>query len=165
MFRHQWSHFGRSQFGLLLRYRLVWLLFLVLFLSHSRQIQGYDIDNNLRGYIQKFPDWPPGARTASGTALCRWVQLYRSFVSQSSEFCRLNPLCCFLTSVYCCYCLFRYDSVRKLLDIPWNYCDVFRLSFMTNLWRYKAVDKSSLNKRWKARRLERRKMKGHKKDI
>jgi hypothetical protein len=23
-----------------------------------------------RGCIQKFPDWPPGARTANGTALC-----------------------------------------------------------------------------------------------
>jgi hypothetical protein len=30
------------------------------------------------------------------------------FVSQSSEFCRHNPLCCFLMSVYCCCCLFRY---------------------------------------------------------
>jgi len=31
--------------------------------------------------------------------------------SQSSEFCRHNPLCCFSTSVYCCFCcccLFRY---------------------------------------------------------
>jgi hypothetical protein len=34
------------------------------------------------------------------------VQLYRYFVSQSSEFCRHNPLCYFSTSVYCC--LFRY---------------------------------------------------------
>jgi hypothetical protein len=24
----------------------------------------------VREYIQKFPDWPPGARTASGTDLC-----------------------------------------------------------------------------------------------
>jgi hypothetical protein len=23
----------------------------------------------VRGYIQKFPGWPPGARTANGTAL------------------------------------------------------------------------------------------------
>jgi hypothetical protein len=37
--------------------------------------------------------------------------------SQYSEFCRHNPLCCFSTSVYYC-CLFRYDSVRKLLDTP-----------------------------------------------
>jgi len=29
------------------------------------------------GCIQKFPDWPPGARTANGTALCHYVQLYR----------------------------------------------------------------------------------------
>jgi len=34
------------------------------------------------------------------------MHLYRYFVSQSSEFCRHNPLCFFLTSVYCC--LFRY---------------------------------------------------------
>jgi hypothetical protein len=40
--------------------------------------------------------------------------MYRYFVSQSSEFCRHNTLCCFSTSVYCC--LFRYDSFRKLLD-------------------------------------------------
>jgi hypothetical protein len=54
--------------------------------------------------IQKFPDWPPGAITANGTALCHDVQLYRYVVRQSSKFCRYNPLCSFLTSVYCCYC-------------------------------------------------------------
>jgi hypothetical protein len=43
------------------------------------------------------------------------VKLYRYFVSQSSEFCRHNTLCCFSTSV-CCY--FVIDSVRKLLDTP-----------------------------------------------
>jgi hypothetical protein len=36
------------------------------------------------------------------------VHLYRCFVSQSSEFCRHNPLCCFSTSVYCCKRIFRY---------------------------------------------------------
>jgi len=36
------------------------------------------------------------------------VQLYRYFVSQSSEFCRHNPLCCFSTSVYFCKRIFRY---------------------------------------------------------
>jgi hypothetical protein len=25
---------------------------------------------DIQGCIQKLPDWPPGARTASGTALC-----------------------------------------------------------------------------------------------
>jgi len=42
----------------------------------------------LRGCIQKFQDWPPGARTANGAAICHRVQLYRYFVSDSSEFCR-----------------------------------------------------------------------------
>jgi len=45
--------------------------------------------------IQKFPDWSPRVKTANDTAL----------VSQSSEICRHNPLCCFSTSVCC---LFRY---------------------------------------------------------
>jgi hypothetical protein len=73
-------------------------------------------NSNLRGCFQTFPDWPPGARTANGTALCYWVQLYRYFVSQSSEFFRHNTLCCFSTSVYYCCWLFRYDSVRRRLD-------------------------------------------------
>jgi hypothetical protein len=36
------------------------------------------------------------------------MQLYCYFVSQPSEFCRHNPLCCFSTSVYCCERIFRY---------------------------------------------------------
>jgi hypothetical protein len=67
---------------------------------------------------KNISDWSPGARTASGTALCDWEQLYRYFLSQSSEFCHHNPLCCFSTSVYCCKRIFRYDSARKLLDTP-----------------------------------------------
>jgi len=39
--------------------------------------------------------------------------LYRYFVSQSSEFCRHNPLCCFSTSVYCCRRIFRYRLSPK----------------------------------------------------
>jgi hypothetical protein len=72
----------------------------------------------LRRCIQKFPDWPTGARTANGTDLCHYVQLYRYYLSQSSECCRHNPLCCSSRSVYCCKRIFRYDSVRKLLDKP-----------------------------------------------
>jgi len=34
--------------------------------------------------------------------------LYRCFVTQSSVFCRHNPLCCFSTSVYCCKRIFLY---------------------------------------------------------
>jgi hypothetical protein len=55
----------------------------------------------VRGYIQKFSDLPPGARTANGTVFCHQVQLYGCFVSQSSEF-------CFSTSVYCCKRIFHY---------------------------------------------------------
>jgi hypothetical protein len=50
--------------------------------------------NAIWGRIQKFPHWPPGARTTNGTALCHLVQLYRYFVSQFSEFCHHNRLCC-----------------------------------------------------------------------
>jgi hypothetical protein len=66
------------------------------------------IQREIRGCIQKFPDLSPRARTANGTALCHKVQLYRYFVSQSSEFCRHNPFCCVSTSVYCCKRIFRY---------------------------------------------------------
>jgi hypothetical protein len=53
--------------------------------------------------------------------MTQWLPLgalYRYFVSQSSEFCRHNPLCCLSTSVYFCKRIFRYPSVRKLLDTP-----------------------------------------------
>jgi hypothetical protein len=33
---------------------------------------------------------------------------YHYFVSQSSELCRHNPLCCFSTSVFCCKHIYRY---------------------------------------------------------
>jgi hypothetical protein len=43
----------------------------------SERLKGRDhsedlgVDGNIIGdYIQKFPDWPPGARTANGTAFC-----------------------------------------------------------------------------------------------
>jgi hypothetical protein len=72
----------------------------------------------IRGYIQKFPDWPPGARTANVTALCHYVQLYRYFVSQSSEFCRHSPLKRSAMNNTKGKLIFRYDSVRKLLDTP-----------------------------------------------
>jgi len=65
---------------------------------------------------QKFPDWPRGVRTANGTAVCHYLQLYRYFVSQSSEVCLHNPLCYLSTSVYFCHRIFCYDWVRKLLD-------------------------------------------------
>jgi hypothetical protein len=63
---------------------------------------------HIRGCNQKFSDWPPGARTASGTALCHLVQLYHYFVSQSSEFCCHNPLYCFSMSNTKGKRIFRY---------------------------------------------------------
>jgi hypothetical protein len=33
----------------------------------------------VRECLHKFPDWPPGTRTANGTALCHYMQLYRYF--------------------------------------------------------------------------------------
>jgi len=48
------------------------------------------------------------------------VQFYGYFVSQSSEFCRHNHLCCFSTSNTKGKRIFGYDSVRKLFDTPSN---------------------------------------------
>jgi hypothetical protein len=58
--------------------------------------------------MQTFPDWPPVARTPNGTALCHYVQLYRYFVGQSSEFFLHSPLCCFSMSNTKGKNIFRY---------------------------------------------------------
>jgi hypothetical protein len=81
-----------------------------------------------RGCIQKFLDWPSGARIASGKALCHQVQLYRYFMSQSSEFCRHNPLCCFSTCVYCC--LFNY----RLSSETFGYALLYECNLYTQLY-------------------------------
>jgi hypothetical protein len=73
------------------------------------------IELEIQVCIQKFPDWPPRARTANGTALCHQLQLYHYFVNHSSEFFCHNPLCCFSVSVYC---YFVIGSVQKLFDTP-----------------------------------------------
>jgi hypothetical protein len=57
-----------------------------------------DFWSSIRECNQKFPYWQRVARTANGTALCHYVQLYRYFVSHSIEFCIHNPLCRFSTS-------------------------------------------------------------------
>jgi hypothetical protein len=72
----------------------------------------------IRGCIQKFPDWPPGARTANCMALCHYGQFYRYFVSLFSEFCLHNPLCCFSRVFIVVSIYFVIDSVRKLLVTP-----------------------------------------------
>jgi len=52
--------------------------------------------------------------------------LYRYFVSQSIEFCRHNPLCCFSTSVYGCKLMFRYrlspETFGYILVSGTTYC-------------------------------------------
>jgi hypothetical protein len=53
------------------------------------------------------------------------MQSYRYFVSQSSEFCRHNPLCCFSMNVYCCY-LFRYRLSPE----------TFGYTFVLGEWKY-----------------------------
>jgi hypothetical protein len=70
----------------------------------------------LRGCIQKFPDWPPGARTANGTALCHYLQFYRYIVSPVS-FAAIT-LCVASQRVFIVAVYFVIDSVRKSLDTP-----------------------------------------------
>jgi hypothetical protein len=54
--------------------------------------------------------WSEKCKSYSSLPLVTAVSL---FVSQSSDFCRHNPLCCFSTSVYCCSCLFRYRLIQE----------------------------------------------------
>jgi hypothetical protein len=68
------------------------------------------------GCIQKFPDWLPGARTANGTALCHYMQLYHYFVTQSNEFCHNNPLKGTATSNTKVKLYFIIDSVHILCE-------------------------------------------------
>jgi hypothetical protein len=94
-------------------------------------------DIHIWGCIQNFPDWPRGARTANATTLCHWVQLYRYFVSQSSEFCHHNPLCCFSTRVYCCCCccLFRYRVSSETFGYTIVFCTRDKVSWKFNrMW-------------------------------
>jgi hypothetical protein len=61
------------------------------------------------------------------------VQLYCYFMSQSSVFCRHNPLCCFSTSVYYCKPIFHY----RLSPETFSYALVF------GDWRYSSTHSSS----------------------
>jgi hypothetical protein len=72
------------------------------------------VDLEIRGFIQKFLDWPPGARTENGTALCHYVQLYRYFVSFSATTTCVASQRVFIIVSVC----FFMDSVRRLLNTP-----------------------------------------------
>jgi hypothetical protein len=62
--------------------------------------------NSIRGCIQKFPDWPPGARTLVQLSATRCSCIAILWVSLVT-FAAITPLCCFSTNASCC-CLFRY---------------------------------------------------------
>jgi hypothetical protein len=82
--------------------------------------------------IQKFSDWLPGAKTTNGRSLCNYVQLYCYFVSQSSEFYRHNPLCCFSTCIYCCKRIFRYRLSPESFGYTFVYPSEFDLGQIRN---------------------------------
>jgi hypothetical protein len=109
--------------------------------------------HHIRGCIQKFLDWPPRARTENGTALSHYVQLYRYFVSQSSEFGRHNPLCCFSTSVYCC--LFCYGLSPETLGytlvfmlIVIKYINLFLISMLLVWIEYNTAFLKAVFPKW-----------------
>jgi hypothetical protein len=72
---------------------------------------------HIRRCIQKFPDWPLGARTTNGTPLCHQGRLYHLRVSPVSfaaiTLCVASQRVFIVVSVH-----FVIDSVRKLLDTP-----------------------------------------------
>jgi hypothetical protein len=82
------------------------------------------------GVSEKFSDWPPGARTASGRALCHWTQFCRYFVRQCSEFCSHNPLCCFWTSNTKGKRIFRYRLSPKTFGYTLAFFNNFKQNLM-----------------------------------
>jgi hypothetical protein len=92
-----------------MRPRILYNVFILIFICTSYKI---------RGCIQKFPDWPPGARTGNGIALstrCSCiVTLCVSLVSFASiTLCATSQLVFTVAAIY-----FVIDSVRALLDTP-----------------------------------------------
>jgi hypothetical protein len=51
--------------------------------------------------------YPEVSELAAWSENCKWYSSLPLGVSQPSEFCCHNTLCCFSTTLYCC-CLFRY---------------------------------------------------------
>jgi hypothetical protein len=94
---------------------------------------------SLQGCIQKFLDCLPCMRTASGTALCQYVQLYHYFVSQSSEFYHHNPLCCFWMSSTKDKCIFRYwlspeTWIHPCISCLSDVCFKLLITWIWSLW-------------------------------
>jgi hypothetical protein len=74
---------------------------------------------NVRGCIQKFPDWPPGARTANGIQLSATRRIYISILCVSLVSFMAITLCVASQRVFAfvSVCFVR-DSIRKLLGTP-----------------------------------------------
>jgi hypothetical protein len=104
--------------------------------------------NKLRGCIQKFPDWHPGASTANNTAVTScsciailWVSLVRFVaitlcVASQRVFIIIIIIIVIIIIVY-----FVIDSVRKLLVTPSYYSN---LTQKTWTWIFTAVKVSNL---------------------
>jgi hypothetical protein len=45
-------------------------VFMSIYILYTNLLLAELIKMHLRGLVQKFPDWPPGARTANVTTLC-----------------------------------------------------------------------------------------------
>jgi len=80
--------------------------------------------------------YPKVSGLASWSENCKWYH----FVSQSSEFCLQNPLCCFSTSVYCCKRIFRYRLSADtfgytLVFVVWCFMKRANLTFLINIHR------------------------------
>jgi len=64
--------------------------------------------------------WNENCKWYSSLPLGAVVNSY--IVSQSSEFCRHNPLCCFATSVYWCKHLFLYPVSPETFGYTLVHC-------------------------------------------
>jgi len=119
--RGVWHGCGRYRYKIYLslsstvkNVQYIWWHNVIMHLVNCKKI---DTSVHLWMCIQKFPDGPPGAGTSNGTSFLHYVQLYRYFVSQSSQFCPIYVCVASEWVFYCCV-YFVIDSIRKLLDTP-----------------------------------------------
>jgi hypothetical protein len=75
----------------------------------------YAICRNIRGYIQKFPDWPPGMRTANGKTAVTSCSCIAILCVSLVSFAAIT-LCVASQRVFIFILHFVIDSVQKLLD-------------------------------------------------
>jgi hypothetical protein len=114
--RKRWyGSFVKSTYSLLVTFRYIIRIILKTVEVRVLNFDETDTLKHTRRCNQKFPNWLSGAKPTNDASLCHYVQLYRYFVSQSSEFCRHNPLRCFSTCVCCCCCCcwLRYPLISE----------------------------------------------------